>query len=308
VIDRTLIKNNKKFLLHCTNSSISDLFISECKSVYSDYSVEYCPDISSFSELLNRGSLFSDSKSILVLSNLLDEDVQDLGSVITCDTEDILVLIERSTLKKNKAYTNLKSSFTYIKLEDLPEKDCRSWLHLYMTGEGLNFASNIPQFIIDKRGTDIGCLVNEVDKLKLLGQEITESLCNLVVSTDSEANLFVVSEHFFHRRFKECLKEFDKVEEGKYISLLHLLLSQVEKLYKIAIYREQKKDTEEIADLINLPRFILQTKYYTVLSIFNKVKLLKILDLLNDLDLKLRLCQFDKKVLFEIYISKVFKL
>ena len=308
MIDKNLIKNNRKFLLHCVDPSISDMFVAECKAVYSDYKVEYCYEIVSFLEVLNRGSLFSENKNILILTDLTDEAVQDLSSTITCDTEDILILIEKSTLKKNKAYTSLKSNFTYIKLEELPEKDCRSWLHTYMTEEGLNFSPNIPQLIIDRCGTDIGCLTNEVDKLKLLDREVTESMCDSVVSNEVEASFFILSEHFFHKRYKECLKEFDKVEEGKYISLLHFLISQVEKLYKVAIYREQKKDTEEIADLINLPRFILQTKYYTVLSIFNKIKLLKMLDMLNDLDLKLRLSQFDKKVLFEIYISKVFKI
>jgi DNA polymerase III delta subunit len=308
MIDKTFLKNNKKFLIHSIDSTLSDIFIEECKATYEGYTVEYCSDAESFSEVLNRGSLFNDNKNIVVFTDLSDENIQDIEPFVRYNTDDIIVLIERSTLKKNKGYTNLKSNFAYLKLEDLPKDDCRNWLHTYMVQKELNFAPSIPQYIIDKVGTDIGSLSNEVKKLKLLNKEITESLCDSIISSTREANFFVFMENFFHKRFKECLVEFNKVDEEKYISLLHFMLGQVERMYKVAVYREQKKETDEIADLMNLPRFILQTKYYTVLSIFNKVKLLKMLDLLNELDLKIRLLPFDKKMLFEIYISKVFKL
>jgi DNA polymerase III delta subunit len=308
MINKTAIQNNKKFLLHCADTFLSSVFVDECHSVYKDHTVEYCFSTDSFTESLNRGSLFNDNKRILVLTDLSDDNIQDIEPFTNYDTDDVIILIEKSTLKKNKEYVRIKTNYAYVKIEDLPERECKSWLHTYMIREGLKFAPEIPAYIIKRRGTDLGALSNEVRKLKLLGKEVTEDICNYVVSISNDSDFYVFIDHFSHKRLANCLKEFYKVDENKYVSLLHFMLGYVEKLYKIAIYRDQKKATDEIADLMGLPKFILQTKYYTVLSIFSKVKLLKMMDLLNELDLQLRVSQFDKTLLFETYIMKVFKL
>jgi DNA polymerase III delta subunit len=190
----------------------------------------------------------------------------------------------------------------------MPERECRSWLHTYMLREGLKFAPEVPAYIVNKRGPDLRALSNEVRKLKYLNKEITESLCSSIISDSCNINFFEIVDHFSHKHTNKFFQEFSKIDESKYIQLLHFLIGQVEKLYKVSIYREQKKTADEIAEIIGIPKFIVQTKFYTAISIFNKIKLLKILDLLNDLDLKLRLSKYSNRLVFEAYVLKIFKL
>lgn len=287
-----------------------NIFLDECRAIYPSYKVKQCFDTNEFLEEINRGSLFNADKEIVVLMDLSEDTIQDIEPFLDYETEDIIVLVEKSALKKNKAYTKIKSDYAYQKLEDMSERDCRNWLHTKMNKEGLVFSSEIPAYIVKKRGADLRALSKEIKKLKCLGQTVTESLCNEIIcdSYDSKSIFYEFIDHFSHKRTGPCLQEFRKIDENSYIQLLHFMIGQVEKLYKITIYREQKKPVDEISDMIGLPKFIIQTKFYTAISIFNKIKLLRALDLLNDLDLQLRLSKYDNKLVFESYILKIFKL
>jgi DNA polymerase III delta subunit len=308
MLDRTSIKKNKKFLINCSDSYMANVFIEECKTIYSDYTVKMCFNAQEFIEELNGGFLFNSDKKILALMNFSDENIQDIEPFLDYETEDIIILVEHSAIKKNKAYIKIKSDYAYQKLEDMSEKECRSWLHTFMVKVDLKFQPEIPSFIISRRGKDPRALTNEVKKLKYLNKEVTESLCSAIVCESYDSNFFELMDHFSHRRSEQCLKEFNKVDESKYIQLLHFIIGQFEKLYKVTIYKEQKKSAEEISDIIGVPKFIVQTKLYTAISIFNKVKILKVIDLLNDLDVQLRLSKYSNKLIFESYILKIFNL
>lgn len=308
MIDKTSIKNNKKFLINCSDSYLVHNFIEECRIIHEGYKLKLCFDTAEFVQELNRGGLFSSDKEMIVLMDLSDDNIQDIEPFLGYDTDDIIILIEKSALKKNKAYTKIKGDYAYQKIQDMSERECRSWLHTYMLREGLKFDPEVPAYMIVKRGPDVGALSNEVRKLKLLNKHITESLCSCVICDSSNINFFGLVEHFSHKHSNQFFKDFIRVDESKYIQLLHFLISQVEKLYKVSIYKEQKKSADEISDIIGIPKFIVQTKFYTAISIFNKVKLLKILDLLNELDLKLRLSKYSNRLVFESYMLKIFKL
>lgn len=308
MLDKTSIKNNKKFLVNCSDSYLVRIFIEECQNIHKDYKIKLCFDSQEFVQEVNRGGLFNSDREIIVLMNLSDDNVQDIEPFLEYDTEDIIILVEQSALKKNKAYTKIKSDYAYQKIQDMSERECRSWLHAYMLREDLKFAPEIPAYIVSKRGPDLRALSNEVRKLKCLNKEITESLCSSIVCDSHASNFFELVDLFSHKHTSQFFQEFSKIDESKYIQLLHFLIGQVEKLYKVTIYREQKKTADEIADIIGIPKFIVQTKFYTAISIFNKVKLLKALDLLNDLDLKLRLSKYSDRLVFESYILKIFKL
>lgn len=307
-MDKTSIKNNKKFLINCADPFMAELFIKECQEIHKGYELKKCYDTNVFIEELNRGALFGSSGRIIALMSLSDDNIQDIEPFLGYEVEDIVILVENGTLKKNKAYIQIKSEYSYQKIEKLSAKECKGWLHTYMLKEGLKFAPEIPAYIVGVRGSDLRVLTNEVKKLKYLGREVDESLCSSVIGASDEVDFFKFIDHFGHKRVSDCLMELNRVDTDRYTQLLHFMIGYIEKLYKIAIYREQKKTADEISDLIGLPKFIIQTKYYTVLSIFNKVKLLKTLDLLNELEVKLRLTKYESKLIFESYLLKIFKI
>ena len=131
-----------------------NLFIKECQEANKDYELKQCFDTETFMETLNRGSLFDSSKKIAVLMGLSDDNLQEIESYVNYETEDIIILVESLGISKNKAYARIKGEFSYQKLENVSDRECRGWLHTYMLKEGLKFTPEIPAYIIKKRGTD----------------------------------------------------------------------------------------------------------------------------------------------------------
>jgi DNA polymerase III delta subunit len=274
--------------------------------IHKDKPYRVCFDHETFLSEMNRGSLFGTEPMLLIMRGLTDDAVRAIAPLLDYETEDIIALIEQSTLKRVKPYQKIKSECAFLKLEPLPARACKKWLTDYMASEGVRYTTDIPGYLIERRGTDLPTLAHEVKKLKLLsaGENVTEAMCATVVSVNPDANNYEFVDSFIHKRTKKMLKEMKKIEESQLIPLLHFLLNYLERLYKISIYRSQKRNAGDIADLIGIPKFIIQTKYLTALSVFPKGKILKLFDILNDLDFQLRLSKWNRKMLFEFYMLK----
>lgn len=304
--DKSILKGDKPILVKSDDPFLIDLFMHDIKEIYPDIICKLFFDHESFLSEMNRGGLFGNSPEILVFKNLTDDAVQAIAPLLDYHTQDIIALIEQSTLKKVKAYQKIRSECAFLKLEALSENDCRKWLIQYLSSQGIFSNFDLAAFLVSNCGTNLSSLANEIKKIRLLSEsvEITEKLCQDVVYDDSMTNSFGFVDNFIHKRVKNTLMELNKVEEAQFIMLLHFLISYVERLYKIAIYRFKKYSAEEISEFVGIPKFIIQTKYYTALTIYPKVKLLKLLDMMNDLDVKLRLSWVDKRTLFELFILK----
>lgn len=306
MVDKSIMKGAKPLFVKSVEPFLTDIFIAEMRLAHKDKECVVCYDHETFLSEINRGGLFGSSPKLLILRNLTDDGVQAIAPLLDYSTEDTLAIIEQITLKKVKAYQKLKAECAFMKLESLPSRSVKKWLREYMVSQGLVLASDIPGYLIDRCGTQLSVLAHEVKKLKLLanGGEVTESMVNAVASTNPEANNFELVDSFVHKRTKKMMEELRKVGDTQLISMLHFLLNYLDRLYKIATYRSQKRNAEEISDLIGIPKFIIQTKYFTALSVYPKGKLLKLIDILNDLDLQMRLSKWDRRLLFEVYLLK----
>ena len=50
-------------------------------------------------------------KKILALMDFSDENIQDIEPFLDYETEDIIILVEHSALKRNKAYIKIKNNY-----------------------------------------------------------------------------------------------------------------------------------------------------------------------------------------------------
>jgi len=310
-MNKNQIENSKrKMLLRVKEPFLVYDFIEKLKGLYPDQECIICQDFEELSQKFHRGSLFSESSCILVLWNFIKEDIPFIEHLLYIETDDIIVLVQRETLPKNKLYTQITTEFSEIKLEQLNEKACVSWLTSYMKDKGLSFDSDIPDYLVQNLGKDLFTLTNEVKKLGYASSEgrINVDLSRQVLTTSQDVKYFDLMERFYKRRFVGVLQEFRKVDVYSYTKLLFFMISQIERMYKVAIYKEQNFSREEIADLLGIPVFIVKTKILPVLSSYSKIKLLMVLDLFNELDFKLRSSKLPKDLLFESYIIKAMKI
>jgi DNA polymerase III delta subunit len=300
-------KGNNKFLVSSKEPYLIKDFVEKVRSVFSTHSYKKCNSIDDFIESYHRGDVFSDSPMILCLWDLKADDIKDLSLITTYTTKDILIFIERKPLAKNKAYTNFKSDCYSVDLETLNEKECLKWVSNKMLESSLRFDREIPKILVEKKSKDLYAIESEIRKLKVVyGEKEIDITAGKYIAESSEARIFEFLEHFFHKRKDKAFQEFNKFPEEHYTKLISTILGNIEKIYKIAVYKGQNKTPEDISEIIGINKFIIKTKYFTVLSVFSKIKLLKLIDLFNDLDYNLRLSPLSKKTLFEAYILKAF--
>lgn len=310
-INRQQIQDsNNRIFVSSKDPYLIDHFLKQLVDYYPDYKKAICYSIDEFQNILQREDIFGNEKHIIILSDMTAEDLPVIDEIPVYDTPDILVFIERDMLPRSKAYTKLKGNALFLKLESPDEKECISWVNRGLREKGFRFSEDVPKFIVKKRGPDLLGLHNEIKKLEYVchNKLLDIALCDRVVSYGGESQFFILMDNFFRRRIKETIAEFKRVDETIYVKLLHFMIGQVERVYKVSIYRDQKLDDDSIADIIGVPKFILKTKFYTVLASFGKVKLLGLFDLLNTLDLELRSSKYPKNILFESYLLKAMHL
>lgn len=263
-----------------------------------------------FIEEVYKGDLFDESKKLIALMPLSTESLPEVLSVCNLDTSDVIVLVDYGGLSKNRNYTKIKACCEVIPLKKFSEKEAVSWTAAALKQQGFSYEPGVPDLIVFYKGADAYAIFNELKKLDIYSDDkkISKKICKCIVSRVGEGKMFDFSEHFFRKHKREVIQEFNTFSEDSYIGLIHLLISQCERFYKVATYREQKMNEEEISEMIGVPKFIVKTKMFTVLNVFSKTKILKLLDLLNDLDKNMRLSRYNKRLLFEGFLLKAFNI
>ena len=305
--------STNKFLLKTTIGFLIDSFIDKLKRDNPGHNIIKCDTIDKFISSVTDVSLFNEDKNIVILKDLDPDSLEALSAIINYETDDIWIIIQKNKIPRTKAFTFIKGACQLVELKELDESKCAVWVRKWLIDLKLIFSEDIPSYIVSRVGTDISRLNNEVRKVAAYyaGSEdrvLTQMKCNEFFSEDTEARFFVIIENFFRKRIKEVFEEIGRVDEYSLVKLLHMLIGQTEKIYKVVIYRDQKMSVEDISDLLSIPKFVVTTKFFSYLTYFNKTKLIMLLDLFNDLDVQMRLTKHSKTLLFESYLIKAMKL
>jgi len=301
---------SSKILLKTKDGFQIDSFLSKMERENKGY---LCRRYYSPEDLLDKvttGSIFDDDKEISVLMDLDSEGVKSIGASIPYMMESPVVLVQRKSIPKTKAYTNITVDFEVKKLESIKPSDCVRWVSATLRNRGVNFKKGVPERIVDAVGNDQYAILNEIDKLCTIAKDMDFDSENIdtYLSYSVKGNYFSFIDNLTHLRVKETMEDFNNIDPHSYYKFIGFIISQLERFYKISIYRSQNYTPEEIADIIGIPVFILKTKILTLYSFFPKVKLLKAIDLFLDLSIKLRSSRYSSKLLFESYLLKIFKL
>jgi len=300
---------DSKFLLQNKEPFLVKSYIEQIRKQFQDFEVVYTVEPGDFIDNVHRGTLFGEGSRIIVLNPLTEEALEPIYSVMNLESPDVFILVDDGGLSKNKFYTKVKALCKVIKVEKLEDREVEPWTDKYLRNRGLTCDPDVSTIIASRKGNNLYAIAYEIRKLEFAcsDKKVSKQKCLELVSFSGEAKFFDFCNYFFRKRVKETLLELDRVSEESYIGLVHFLLSYIDKLYKIAIYKEQKMADEDICNILDLNRYIYKSKYLVALAAFGKVRLLKVTDLLNDLDLRLRLCKFDKKYLMTNFIVKCMK-
>ena len=246
-----------RFLVKAKDLFLTEDFLLKFQDIFKDYQYVRCDEIGSFVDVCSSDTLFGAEKRIIVLM-MGDIDKDALSVILEIaerKTDDILILIETDSLLKTKPYTQLKTLCTAIDLKEPTESEKAVWVKKWLTEKGLKYPDEIPGYIVSYSGADLLRLKNEIKKLALLmsyrdDKTVTKELCNEIIGSNRESQPFIFIENFFRKKISDVLNEFRKVDEYSYVKLLHFIIGQIERAYKVAIYKEQGLSADQIGEEI----------------------------------------------------------
>lgn len=309
---KSISSGRNKFLVKLKDRFLMDDFLDKLKDILPDAVLYPCEDLESFMDNALSQDLYREERKIVVLRRLRKEDIQELCSVLDSGNEDVWVFFECDTLPKNKAYTELRGSCEYVELKNPSTSRLAVKVRKHLSDEGLSFDEEIPSYIVSKSNRGPGLLHGDVRKLCLLCRmrdvkKVGKDLCDEVAISSQEPRFFDFIEDYFKRRTPKVMETVQNVDEYSFVKLLHFMIGQAQRIYEVAICKEKQMENEEIAGFLGVSPYIIKTKYCSVLPFYGKIRLMKLLDVLNEADAELRWSKYPKRLVFESYLMKGLK-
>lgn len=306
-INKKLFKDQRYFLLDVKEPFMVNEFLKEVSSALPDRKLDICYDIGDFLSHYHRGGMFSDEQRVLVLWDFVREHVEVVEPLMDIPTEDIIILVRRAAISKSKAYSRITTDFTTVKLEKPTERSCSVWVRERLKEYKVEYDVKVPSYMVSHLGTDMYALDGVTRKLRVLGRRISVDECARLMSQTHEARYFDFMDSLFRRRIPDTLREFSKVDETSYVQLIHFMIGQIERIYRVAALKNQGESVEDIAEILGVPKFIMKTKMLPAVASFGRVKLIKLLELVNELEKVLRVTKLPKDQVFQSYLLKAMR-
>lgn len=298
-----------KYLLRTKDPFQVELLISRIKKSSPGSAIRRFSDVDSFLEEACKVSLFDDSKDILVLTDLDSKGSSAIHkSVDSIDPDVPLVLVQKGSIGKTKAYTYLTTMFKVVAPGKKSKGDLVQWSRDFLNAAGVAFDEGVPELVVNSTGLDQYALYNELSKISINKDiELTESTTIEMLGSEDDPNIFKFVEDLTHYRMPQVLDYINNAHQSDYNKAVLAVLRQLELLFKVSAYRSKNMAIDDIADKVRVPSFIIRTKIFTALKFLKTNKILSSIDLFTKLLYKLRSSKQDKRQLVRYYFLKYFR-
>lgn len=216
--------------------------------------------------VINCEKYFFDSKGKI---NFDDKEIKEIEALIQTMPETLYIAfvckVDRDSTKKVDTRRKLFKILTkYGQATEFAEfktyqKDLAAWIQKQAKSKDLIIASDVTQFLIERLGTNLRVINNELDKLKLaiyptkaIKKEDIKTICT---STD---DIFALTDYILKGQKDLALLEFRKLCTNKhYLEILAVLQTNFSKLASIKV-DSISLSPFEIAAKTRLPEFIVK--------------------------------------------------
>ena len=251
-------------------------------------------EIETFYENILSGSLFEDSKIIIInratdkiyeiIQDLIDRDIHNIKIIINAGILETRSKI-RSLFEKQK---NLICIPTYQDNNDTLSKLAT----IFFRNEKISISQQNINLIIEKCNGDRGFLRNELNKIKNYAREKKK------LSSKEILKLINLSENFeFSELIDNCLaknknKIINILNENNFntedcIIILRTFLSKAKRILKLAIQFEKNKDIEKTINSAKPPIFWKEKNIVKIqLNKWKPEKIKKLIDSINNIELE----------------------
>lgn len=252
---------------------------------------------------------FSDRRLILIEQSGLfaaQSELTDILSVLPEST--FFILIEQDVDKRNKAYKFIRDKGYVSEMNGLDDKNLKLFVVSQLQPLGKKITQNVADYLLDKTGSDMENLVNEVEKLinyTLDRDTITIEDVDAVVTTQVTGKIFQMMDAIGLKQQDKALSlyyDLLSVRE-KPSHILFLLMRHLNILLQVKDLSSHGFAAQQITDNVGIPAFtigkyISQTKNFTVDQLYKSLKVAA------DIEEQIKTGQIIDKIGVELMIIK----
>jgi len=298
----------KKFLLSGPEDFLKEHLIQCARGLSPDFFVFYSDEAVNALETVSTVDLFSSARSLILYD--IDKMKPERFVEPIRESEDVVIatLSEKADLK-SRAVTELIGVMAPVACEKLRNygNDYPLWITGFISESGFNADDGVSDLIFDRVGDDMFALSKEIRKLLLVTSEskrITIADVSKYVSITAKTSAFDILDDLLKKDVKAALRRFDSFSESSesLVEFVKFLCNYMEKLYRILLLRDKKFESDDIADIVGIPRFLVKTKYLPKALGLGKSTISAKIDQLCSLDVRVRTFKGDKRILIEQFI------
>lgn len=210
--------------------------------------------------------------------------------------------------KRSSFYKNINKESVFIQSDKLYENKAFDWIQKFVKNRKRTISPKSVQLLLEKTGTDLTLIYNEVQKLLINipeGSEITADVISKQVGILKDFTLFELQDAIAKKNAYKCqliIKYFAKNPKNHPLTVtVSFLFSYFSKL--IMLHGSTSKNEKSIAQLIGVHPFFVKD-YIATASNYNLKKCVQILSFLRETDIKSKgfgnVSSTDKELLKEL--------
>lgn len=297
-----------KFVLAGAESFLKEQFVSFVRSTM-DTSVYRVDESREALTQLSADGLFQGVRAIVLLG--FEKMSPDKFVKALDGTSNVVVLSlgEKADLK-SRAMTEILSFSVGVTCDKLKEynADYPNWIASVFSEAGYTVESDVAKTVYLRVGSDMSTISREIDKLLLVCSDtknIRTADVERFVSVTARATSFEILDALLRKDIAGALKKHTTYLDGS-LELSQFLGMYFEKILRMVLLREQGFSVDEVADIIGLPRFVVKTRYMSQAMALGKGNILNKIDMLCEIDAKVRTFKGDKRVILDRFIYSFF--
>lgn len=274
-------------------------------------------DISVILEDAQTIPFFTDRKCILVQnanflssSNDTQIDLEQLEQYLNHPLDSTIMIFSGEFAKmdtRKKIVKKIASLCKVTTCNKLDKDSLPTYVKEQVQNRGLDIKPAVFKILCERLPYDIGVIQMELDKLKLYGGVVDESLIKQLVTRSLEEDVFALVNAVVEKNMRRCFQIWEDLQvlNKDPIYLIALIASQFHLLYQVKCAQLQgMKRYDDIASHLSIHPY----RVKLALPICQRLSIDAILEVLHqlaDLDQSIKSGRVDKKMGFEMFLLRL---
>lgn len=264
-------------------------------------------DVKAISEIAQTLPFFSDRRLIVIENSGLFKSQSELADhILDIPDSTFFLFIEEDVDKRNKLYKFVLSKGCISQMDSLDEKNTKLFIVSLINKEGKRITEDTVTYLLDKTGTDMVNIINEVDKLiGYLGNRdiITTEDVDAIITPVITSRIFAMIDAIGSKQQDKALAlYYDLLSlREKPLSILFLIVRHYNILLQVKDMHNNGMDFSTISKNAGIPPFAVN-KYIAQTRSYSQAKLMEAIEFALDIEEQVKTGRMIDKIGVEVLI------